>query len=105
MASPEASTATPLDELAGVDPQLCGELAATLRQVSETFAEVSDEIEAAEHRVRRLQLPGHDYRARRVARLRGRLYEAHQHVDGLHRRFPETRHSLPADAPERRAEA
>ena len=104
MASPEASTATPLDELAGVDPQLCGELAATLRQVSETFAEVSDEIEAAEHRSAACSY-GHDYRARRVARLRGRLYEAHQHVDGLHRRFPETRHSLPADAPERRAEA
>ena len=51
-------------------------------------------------RLRLLQAEvGHDYRARRVARLRGRLYEAHRHVDGLHRRFPETRHSLPADAP------
>ena len=42
MANPEASTATLLDQLAGFDPQGRSELAATLRQVSEAFAEVSD---------------------------------------------------------------
>ena len=40
--NPAASTATLLDQLAGVDPQGRGELAATLHQVSETFAEVPD---------------------------------------------------------------
>ena len=42
MANPEVSTATLLDKLASVDPQVRSELAATLRQVSNTFAEVPD---------------------------------------------------------------
>jgi hypothetical protein len=40
--------ATLLDELARLDPQLRSELAATLRRVSDTFAEVSDG-QAASH--------------------------------------------------------
>lgn len=42
MVRPGASTAGLLDEVAGLDPQGRGDLATTLRQVSETFAEVPD---------------------------------------------------------------
>jgi hypothetical protein len=43
MADPEeVSSATLLDQLAGLDPQERREVAATLRQVSETFAQVPD---------------------------------------------------------------
>ena len=59
--------------------------------LQQEIAELSDKIEAAEHRARRLpHLHGHDHRVRHAARLRRRFYEAHRLLDGLHRRFPET---------------
>ncbi|MGB8502786.1 hypothetical protein [Mycobacterium sp.] len=71
------------------DPDLAHRMFMVLLQ--EEIAELSDKIEAAEHRARRLQhLHGHDHPVRHVAQLRRRFYEAHRLLDGLHRHFPET---------------
>ena len=47
MAETAKTSATLLDELASLDPQERREVAAIVRQVSETFAEVSDGVTAA----------------------------------------------------------
>jgi hypothetical protein len=53
--------------------------------------EISAKVESAEGRTRRVQGHAAVVARRRVASLRHELYEAHRLIDGLHRRFPDTR--------------
>ena len=53
--------------------------------------EISKKVESAESRTRRVQGHAALVARRRVASLRHELYEAHRLIDGLHRRFPDTR--------------
>jgi hypothetical protein len=53
--------------------------------------EVSKKVESAEIRTRRAQGHAAVVARRRVATLRRELYETHRLIDGLHRRFPDTR--------------
>ena len=53
--------------------------------------EISKKVESAEGRTRRMQGHAALVARRRVASLRHELYEAHRLIDGLHRRFPDTR--------------
>jgi hypothetical protein len=53
--------------------------------------EISKKVESAEGRTRRVQGHAAVVARRRVASLRHELYEAHRLIDGLHRRFPDTR--------------
>ena len=53
--------------------------------------EISKKVESAETRTRRVQGHAAVVARRRVASLRHELYEAHRLIDGLHRRFPDTR--------------
>ena len=51
--------------------------------------EISEKVESAESRTRRVQGHAALIARRRVASLRHELYEAHRLIDGLHRRFPD----------------
>lgn len=64
-----------------------------LDALREHVAELSQKIEVAEGRSRRTSVRGAAHDRMLVSALRRDLYEAHGHIDGLHRRFPEACHS------------
>ena len=53
--------------------------------------EISQKLEAAEAKSRRINARSQVFARREAASLREELYEAHRLIDGLHRRFPATR--------------
>jgi hypothetical protein len=78
-----------------------------LSALNEQVADISQKLDAAEQRTRRAIARGTVHVPRQQASsLRRELYEAHRLIDGLHRRFPETRqapgvHRTTCDGPRR----
>jgi hypothetical protein len=65
---------------------------ALLKELFEQVADISRKLERAELRGHRTSARGAVHDRRLQSELRRELYEAHRLIDGLHRRFPTTRH-------------
>jgi hypothetical protein len=77
-------------------PQMADETAVAqarelLKALHEHVAEISQKLDAEEKRASRAVARGVTYDHRRKAGLRRDLYEVHRLIDGLYRRFPQTR--------------
>lgn len=62
-----------------------------LRELDDQVEKVSRKLEIVERRNRRMSARGIAHVHRQQSELRRDLYEAHRLIDGLHRRYPETR--------------
>lgn len=73
-----------------------------LDALHEQVADISKKLERAEMRGVRTSARGALHDRREHSALRSDLYEAHRLIDGLHKRFPETRPPQQSVAPARR---
>jgi hypothetical protein len=62
-----------------------------LAALYEQVEDISQQLKAIEKRGPRASVRGAAHDRRHRNGLRSDLYEAHHHIDGIHRRFPETR--------------
>jgi hypothetical protein len=69
-----------------------------LETLHELLTEISKKLDTAERRGLRTSMRGTHRDRRQLSELRREFYEVHHLIDGLHRRFPVTVDSWPADA-------
>jgi hypothetical protein len=79
------------DDFRVIDDPDTAQALALLQSLHAHVDEISRKVESAERRSRRVQGHAASVARRRAASLRQELYEAHRLIDGIHRRFPDTR--------------